>query len=734
MSPAQINPESRKERILAKRFKIGEPVNAAEEWAFKFLKHNLPDDYIILTNVDLPIDKGEVREIDAIVFGKYAIYLVDVKGYSGTLEADSIAWRLNGSQRENVLQKMNATARSLAGKLRKNLHHVTPWCQGMVFVTGKEGEDIELQKQYEELSIFDPKTIALALTDDAYITSRYKHQVKQSAEEICRIIAPNLSLNSTKHRIVEGFELYEKLPPSGDCEVWKATHDEAGFMSRWILYRIDTTKINGEVARQSLQAHCERLDQIEGITGTPTSGAMFQKDGWLYLPTKQVDGESIEAFVGASPNKKLIAVALLSGLHVVEAVVDRGLSLLNCQAEDVRITASGQVSLQTEFSTGTQENKAESFKRIFSSLLREIDNEQILQWLQDAFEKETKKIEKLLKHVMNNRDSGVTPSAKIDAPFAAKISLNEVVYTARASEIWDGTYITGDFDCFVEIVSDVLEVLEELKNRTTKLITMFHPNVERVLDYEHQELWDRFAVSKVCLDGECLDDINGTTDTRVMLSWFKDTLRALNYMHRMGINHGRVSGRTIICNAQHMMLVDTALTTGSSDDDALFIEDIQRTVDTFLPLLFRCQPDQVVDKLSATTQNVFSKNTVRALLAFHTCPENFDLSIDYLRVFYLDDADTVADIPMSLRDHWQIGEGYMTFVVVYLLNDRTRRKRDVVVTNALRSRKIVANETNKRSANAAVSKLITSGVIQKSAPGNKIALTEKFIEAWEAIS
>ena len=62
-----------------------------------------------------------------------------------------MAWRLNGSQRENALRKMNATARSLAGKLKENLHHVTPWCQGMVFVTGKEGEDIELQKQYENL-------------------------------------------------------------------------------------------------------------------------------------------------------------------------------------------------------------------------------------------------------------------------------------------------------------------------------------------------------------------------------------------------------------------------------------------------------------------------------------------------------------------------------------------------------------------------------------------------------
>ena len=74
---------------MAKHLKIGEPVNAAEAWAFSFLMVNLPPEYLVITNVEVPTPNGLLKEVDAIVFGKYAVYLVDVKGYSGTLNVDA---------------------------------------------------------------------------------------------------------------------------------------------------------------------------------------------------------------------------------------------------------------------------------------------------------------------------------------------------------------------------------------------------------------------------------------------------------------------------------------------------------------------------------------------------------------------------------------------------------------------------------------------------------------------
>ena len=125
---------------MAKRIQVGEPVNSAEAWAFKFLETNLPKEYLLITNVEVPTPNGLLKEVDAIVFGKYAVYLVDVKGYSGTLNVDANSWILDGKPVDNALSKANGVARVYAGAIKANLLRAehAPWCQGMVFVTGHE--------------------------------------------------------------------------------------------------------------------------------------------------------------------------------------------------------------------------------------------------------------------------------------------------------------------------------------------------------------------------------------------------------------------------------------------------------------------------------------------------------------------------------------------------------------------------------------------------------------------
>ena len=59
---------------MAKRIKVGDPVNVAEAWAFEFLEANLPTEYLLITNVEVPTPNGPLKEVDAIIFGKYAIY------------------------------------------------------------------------------------------------------------------------------------------------------------------------------------------------------------------------------------------------------------------------------------------------------------------------------------------------------------------------------------------------------------------------------------------------------------------------------------------------------------------------------------------------------------------------------------------------------------------------------------------------------------------------------------
>ena len=70
---------------MARHVSVGKPANEAEKWAFNFLKENLPDHYILITNVDVYSDTNQPFEVDAIVIADWGVYLVDVKGYKGDM-------------------------------------------------------------------------------------------------------------------------------------------------------------------------------------------------------------------------------------------------------------------------------------------------------------------------------------------------------------------------------------------------------------------------------------------------------------------------------------------------------------------------------------------------------------------------------------------------------------------------------------------------------------------------
>ena len=98
---------------MAKHIAVGKPANDAEKWAFNFLKENLPDQYILISNVDVYSDSNQPFEVDAIVIGYWAVYLIDVKGYKGTLTASKDIWKHEERIVDNPLPKLNQNSRIL---------------------------------------------------------------------------------------------------------------------------------------------------------------------------------------------------------------------------------------------------------------------------------------------------------------------------------------------------------------------------------------------------------------------------------------------------------------------------------------------------------------------------------------------------------------------------------------------------------------------------------------------
>lgn len=126
----------------------GQTPHAHERDAFDFVVAELPDSdpYHLWAFVDLVDPGGRRYDIDLLIIGYHALYLVEVKSHPGTLTGDAVDWTFTfpGGGRavmENPLRTTTHKARVLASLLEKQLGRDArsrglgrPWVQPLVFL------------------------------------------------------------------------------------------------------------------------------------------------------------------------------------------------------------------------------------------------------------------------------------------------------------------------------------------------------------------------------------------------------------------------------------------------------------------------------------------------------------------------------------------------------------------------------------------------------------------------
>ena len=111
---------------------IGLPENDSERKAINYLKDNLPDDYLILTNLELPTRGGLPYEYDIVVIGDYAVYSIEVKGYRGEIKGNAFEWELDsGVIYKSPIPLANKKAKIIGDRLRNS---------GSPVFNGKQGQ------------------------------------------------------------------------------------------------------------------------------------------------------------------------------------------------------------------------------------------------------------------------------------------------------------------------------------------------------------------------------------------------------------------------------------------------------------------------------------------------------------------------------------------------------------------------------------------------------------------
>lgn len=154
----------------------GQSAYAHEQEAIAFLRGVLPDHdpYQVWELVEfLDPSSGRLLEVDALVLGYSAIYLIEMKGGPGVYEGDTVDWYRTPPGEpsrfmEPPLRLTNFKAKVLKGLLQGKLRERVrcPYVQPLVFLSH---ENVELRfRSYGDLGVVTRKTLLEALKNHRF--------------------------------------------------------------------------------------------------------------------------------------------------------------------------------------------------------------------------------------------------------------------------------------------------------------------------------------------------------------------------------------------------------------------------------------------------------------------------------------------------------------------------------------------------------------------------------------
>lgn len=552
---------------MAKQISFGTPVNDAERWAFSLLADELPDNYILLTNVEIPTKSGQAMEVDALVIGEWGVYVVDVKGYIGRLDAGLHAWSLDGRQVDNSLAKANYVARVLAGNVKNKIPVgvYAPWCQGMVFVTGRKGEEIRLEKQQGSLSIYTPQQIVAALTKEWGLTAPHSHQVTDEQKEMVLKIIGQVALVEQRNNKIQDFTKLKCLFIQSGLEVWQAEYNPGGWTAPWLLKILIPTQFADQAQSEShenqLREEFKRLQALTGCSGVPYCAPLIQDGEQLVLPIRMPRGVPLNILEFEKLTTYQLLEILRRSVSGLQQVHRRGYTVGGWASNCVFISDLGDVEfIDIKDNLNTNED-IQAYAEGFLALAEQTKQPRVYQWYRLAAKGGTVDLDALRCDLSALIDNGVcdTLPERVEITTGAIIDhhykLEQFIAATPNSQFWRATHIQGQYQCGVSIYTKVEVKWPTLSNLYRSLSKLHHPHVEKVLAFGQLPQSDELFITRAWEYGVSLDELPEIQLGQPVM-WFTQLLSGLQYMHQMDIYHGAICPKNIICNQEKAILVN----------------------------------------------------------------------------------------------------------------------------------------------------------------------------------
>lgn len=251
----------------------GETPYAHEREAIEFAVQTLPnsDPYHLWALLEL-LDptSGRLHEIDLLVIGYSAVYVIEVKSGPGRYEGDTLDWYRTAPGEdcprylENPFRLTNTKAKILASRLRTKMRNPkdAPFVQPLVFLSAR---DVELRfKNYGDNGVVTRETFRGAVQAGHFPGSDEKQRPRINAPAM-RDIAQAISAIGLRPRkgtaFVGGYELGSVLVEGSGYQDRSATHRDRKSMTRRV--RIYTVPQASSIERrQQLRRAADREAQL----------------------------------------------------------------------------------------------------------------------------------------------------------------------------------------------------------------------------------------------------------------------------------------------------------------------------------------------------------------------------------------------------------------------------------------------------------------------------------------
>lgn len=328
-----------KNRVLAE----GKTPHPWEREAIGFLKQALPDGepYRLWALVELVDASGRRHEIDALVLGFHALYLIEIKSHPGRVSGDAVDWTFEfpdggRSTRENPLRLTSHKARVLASLLERKLGPTRPWVEPLVFLSDP-GIAVDLREQ-AAAGVVTRATLARALTHgevpgaDGRLGSKVIN--KPQAQKVAAALK-ELGLAASKAALRIGeLVLSEVLEDGPGYQDWEARHERMGEMRRrvrsYLVPQSPTQERRDQLRRAAerearlltvLGDHRSILRVADYVPEGPTGGPCVVFD-------HLADSETLDAFIRRNH-------ASLSFTHRIRILEQLGDALDYCHRKQV---------------------------------------------------------------------------------------------------------------------------------------------------------------------------------------------------------------------------------------------------------------------------------------------------------------------------------------------------------------------------------------------------------------